>query len=70
MPHKIYGQYIAYMFQTPTTQVWKRLYPKRKRAKGSRLSAVSGKASTREEGAGEERDRKPTAARLPRNCNF
>jgi arylsulfatase A-like enzyme len=26
MPHKIYGQYLAYMFQTPTTQVWKRLY--------------------------------------------
>ena len=26
MPHKIYGQYIAYMFQTPTTQVWKELY--------------------------------------------
>ena len=26
MPHKIYGQYIAYMFQTPTTQVWKNLY--------------------------------------------
>jgi arylsulfatase A-like enzyme len=26
MPHKIYGQYVAYMFQTPTTQVWKRLY--------------------------------------------
>ncbi len=26
MPHKIYGQYIAYMFQTPTTQVWKKLY--------------------------------------------
>lgn len=26
MPHEIYGQYIAYMFQTPTTQVWKRLY--------------------------------------------
>jgi len=26
MPHKIYGQYIAYMFQTPTTQVWKDLY--------------------------------------------
>ncbi len=25
-PHKIYGQYIAYMFQTPTTQVWKSLY--------------------------------------------
>ena len=26
MPHKIYGQYIAYMFQTPTTAVWKQLY--------------------------------------------
>lgn len=26
MPHKIYGQFIAYMFQTPTTQVWKSLY--------------------------------------------
>jgi arylsulfatase A-like enzyme len=26
MPQKIYGQYIAYMFQTPTTRVWKRLY--------------------------------------------
>ena len=26
MPHKIYGQHVAYMFQTPTTQVWKRLY--------------------------------------------
>ena len=25
-PHKIYGQYIQYMFQTPTTQVWKQLY--------------------------------------------
>lgn len=25
-PHKIYGQYIDYMFQTPTTQVWKRMY--------------------------------------------
>jgi uncharacterized sulfatase len=25
-PHKIYGQHIAYMFQTPTTQVWQRLY--------------------------------------------
>jgi uncharacterized sulfatase len=25
MPHKIYGQYIDYMFQTPTTRVWKRL---------------------------------------------
>ncbi len=26
MPHKIYGQYVAYMFQTPSTRVWKRLY--------------------------------------------
>jgi arylsulfatase A-like enzyme len=26
MPHKIYGQYVAYMFETPTTQVWKKLY--------------------------------------------
>ncbi|QDU41346.1 Choline-sulfatase [Maioricimonas rarisocia] len=24
MPHKIYGQYIQYMFQTPTTRVWHR----------------------------------------------
>ncbi len=26
MPHRIYGQHIAYMFETPTTQVWKDLY--------------------------------------------
>ena len=26
MPHKIYGQHVAYMFQTPTTRVWKRLH--------------------------------------------
>jgi len=26
MPHRIYGQYIAYMFQTPTTAKWKELY--------------------------------------------
>jgi uncharacterized sulfatase len=26
MPHQIYGQHIAYMFETPTTQVWKRTY--------------------------------------------
>ena len=26
MPHKIYGQYIAYMFQTPTTRVWKEMF--------------------------------------------
>jgi hypothetical protein len=26
MPHKPYGQYLDYMFQTPTTRVWKALY--------------------------------------------
>lgn len=26
MPHKIYGQHIDYMFQTPTTRIWKELY--------------------------------------------
>ncbi len=26
MPHLIYGQHIDYMFQTPTTRVWKELY--------------------------------------------
>lgn len=26
MPHKVYGQHIDYMFQTPTTQVWNRLF--------------------------------------------
>lgn len=26
LPHLIYGQHIDYMFQTPTTMVWKRLY--------------------------------------------
>ncbi len=26
MPHKIYGQFVSYMFQTPTTRVWKKLY--------------------------------------------
>ena len=26
MPHKIYGQYISYMFKTPTTQKWYDLY--------------------------------------------
>ncbi len=26
MPHRIYGQYLAYMFVTPTTQVWHRLH--------------------------------------------
>ncbi|QGJ69021.1 Choline-sulfatase [Planctomycetales bacterium 10988] len=26
MPHRIYGQYIDYMFQTPTTKIWKTLY--------------------------------------------
>jgi uncharacterized sulfatase len=26
MPHLIYGQYLNYMFQTPTTRVWKELF--------------------------------------------
>jgi arylsulfatase A-like enzyme len=26
MPHKIYGQHLDYMFQTPTTRIWKQLY--------------------------------------------
>jgi uncharacterized sulfatase len=26
MPHKIYGQHIAYMFETPTTRVWHELF--------------------------------------------
>jgi len=26
MPHRIHGQYISYMFQTPTTQVWFKLF--------------------------------------------
>lgn len=26
MPHRPYGQYVDYMFQTPTTSVWRRMY--------------------------------------------
>jgi len=26
MPHKVYGQYLAYMFQTPTTRVWRQMH--------------------------------------------
>lgn len=26
LPHLIYGQYLEYMFETPTTRVWKQLY--------------------------------------------
>jgi uncharacterized sulfatase len=26
MPHRIYGQHLAYMFETPTTRVWKKLH--------------------------------------------
>lgn len=37
MPHKIYGQYLAYMWETPTTQVWERLY------KEGKLNAVQRK---------------------------
>jgi uncharacterized sulfatase len=26
MPHRTYGQHLSYMFETPTTKVWQRLY--------------------------------------------
>jgi len=26
LPHLIYGQFLAYMFETPTTRIWKQLY--------------------------------------------
>ncbi len=26
MPHKVYGQHIDYMFQTPTTRIWKEMF--------------------------------------------
>ena len=26
MPHKIYGQFISYMFKTPTTRIWHEMY--------------------------------------------
>ena len=26
MPHKIYGQFISYMFKTPTTRIWNEMY--------------------------------------------
>lgn len=26
MPHKIYGQHLAYMWETPTTRIWEQLY--------------------------------------------
>jgi uncharacterized sulfatase len=30
MPHRIYGQYLDYMFQTPTTRVWRSLFDQNK----------------------------------------
>jgi hypothetical protein len=30
MPHRVYGQHVAYMFETPTTRVWQRLFEERK----------------------------------------
>lgn len=32
LPHLIYGQHVGYMFQTPTTQVWRRLFDEGKLA--------------------------------------
>jgi uncharacterized sulfatase len=26
LPHRVYGQHVAYMFETPTTRVWKKLH--------------------------------------------
>lgn len=26
MPHRIFGQHVSYMFETPTTQVWKKMF--------------------------------------------
>ncbi len=26
MPHLVYGQYVSYMFETPTTRIWKQLF--------------------------------------------
>ena len=31
MPHRIYGQHLGYMFETPTTRVWKELHDDGKR---------------------------------------
>jgi uncharacterized sulfatase len=36
MPHKIYGQHVSYMFQTPTTQKWKEFYEAGKLNAGQR----------------------------------
>ncbi len=30
MPHRVYGQHLAYMWETPTTRVWERMYKKGK----------------------------------------
>ncbi len=37
MPHKIYGQHVAYMFQTPTTRVWHGLLAEGKLTPAQRL---------------------------------
>src|SRR5262249_4852361 len=34
MPHRPQGQYLSYMFQTPTTQVWKQLHDEGKLSPG------------------------------------
>ena len=39
MPHKIYGQYIDYMFQTPTTRVWKKTVRRRQTERGANASS-------------------------------
>lgn len=37
MPHKIYGQHVEYMFQTPTTLVWKKLHDQGKLTKAQEI---------------------------------
>ena len=37
MPHRPHGQYVAYMFETPTTRVWKQLFDEGKLSPAQRL---------------------------------
>ena len=49
MPHKIPGQHVSYMFQTPTTQVWEAIARSRKAERGTRslLEAEAGRRTVR-----------------------
>ncbi|MEZ5398081.1 MAG: sulfatase-like hydrolase/transferase [Bryobacteraceae bacterium] len=37
MPHRIYGQHIGYMFETPTTAVWQKMYKEGKLNESQRI---------------------------------